>query len=75
MSAEVTPPMTRNMGATDRKIRVVTAMLIGVLLLTDAVDGAAALVLEIVAVTFLMTSVLGVCLAYVPLRITTVEKE
>jgi hypothetical protein len=67
--------MTRNMGATDRKIRVVTAMLIGVLLLTDAVDGAAALVLEIVAVTFLMTSVLGVCLAYVPLRITTVEKE
>jgi hypothetical protein len=63
------------MGATDRKIRVVTAMLIGVLLLTDAVDGAAALVLEIVAVTFLMTSVLGVCLAYVPLRITTVEKE
>ncbi len=56
--------MKQNMGAADRSIRIVLAIVIGILYLTGNISGAAAAVLGIIAIIFLLTSFVGVCPAY-----------
>lgn len=67
--------MKLNMGAIDRSIRVVVAVIIGVLFFTGQIAGAVAIVLGIVAVVFLVTSVVGWCPGYLPFGITTRKGE
>ncbi len=63
--------MKPNMGMVDRVIRAVIALAIGVLYLTGQISGTLAIVLGVVAVAFLVTSLVSWCPTYVPFRIST----
>lgn len=66
--------MKQNMGAVDRIIRTFIALIIFVLLLTKGLSGIAAIILGIIAVIFLLTSIIGFCPLYIPLKISTKKK-
>ena len=63
--------MKKNMGTADRLIRALIAVGIAVLYFTGVIDGTLTVILGIVAVVFLLTSLVGRCPAYVPLGIST----
>ncbi len=63
--------MKKNMGTADRVIRTLIAIGIGVLYFTGHISGTLAAVLGVVAVAFLVTSFIGSCPAYGPLKIST----
>ncbi|GAB4409349.1 MAG: DUF2892 domain-containing protein [Thermodesulfovibrionales bacterium] len=63
--------MKKNMGTIDRIIRTIIAAVIIVLYLTGQIKGTAAIVLGVIAIIFLLTSLLGFCPIYVPLAIST----
>ncbi|MDW7759261.1 MAG: DUF2892 domain-containing protein [Acidobacteriota bacterium] len=63
--------MTLNMGPMDRLIRLLLAVLVALLLLAGVLEGTLAIVLGILALVFLVTSVIGFCPLYVPLKIST----
>ncbi len=67
--------MQTNMGAVDRLVRIVLAMVVGVLYFTGRISGYLAVILGIVAVAFLVTSAIGYCPAYVPLKLSTKRKK
>ncbi len=63
--------MKKNMGTTDRVIRILIAIGIAVLYFTGLIGGALAVVLGVIAIAFLASSFIGYCPAYVPLGIST----
>ncbi len=63
--------MKKNMGFIDRGIRVVLAVLVGVLYLTGQVTGIAAIILGVFAVVFLLTSFTAFCPLYLPFKFST----
>jgi hypothetical protein len=63
--------MKKNMGTIDRVIRTVIAVVIAVLYFTGQISGTVAIVLGIVAVAFLLTSLVGWCPIYNPFGIST----
>lgn len=63
--------MTKNMGTADRTIRTLLALTIGVLYLTGRISGTLAIVLGLVALLFLVTSLVGWCPAYLPFGLST----
>lgn len=63
--------MKKNMGTIDRVLRVTVALVIGILYLTGQISGLAAVVLGVIAVIFVLTSLVSTCPLYVPLGITT----
>ena len=63
--------MTKNMGTADRAIRILIALAIAVLYFTHQIGGTLAIVLEIVAIAFLVTSLIGWCPSYVPFGLST----
>ncbi len=63
--------MTKNMGNIDRGIRVLLAVVIAVLYFTNVISGTTALILGILAVIFLLTSVVSFCPLYAPFKINT----
>jgi len=63
--------MTKNMGSLDRIIRVSLAVLVAVLYFTNILSGTWAIILGIFAVVFLLTSIVGFCPLYLPLKIST----
>ncbi|MCX7775171.1 MAG: DUF2892 domain-containing protein [Rectinemataceae bacterium] len=67
--------MTRNMGKTDRTIRITAAVVVILLILTGALSGAAAWILGILAVVFLLTSAVSFCPLYTVLGISTNASE
>jgi hypothetical protein len=67
--------MKKNMGSTDKIIRIVIALLIGVLYYTGTISGTMALVLGIFAVIFVLTSLISFCPLYLPLGISTCKKK
>jgi uncharacterized MAPEG superfamily protein len=67
--------MKKNMGTADRAVRVIVAVIFGVLILTNAVSGVLAGVLGVLAVVFVLTSIVGFCPLYVPFGISTMKKE
>lgn len=56
--------MKKNMGTIDRTIRMVIVVLIAVLYFTGQISGVVAIVLGIVAVAFLLTSLVSWCPIY-----------
>jgi hypothetical protein len=62
--------MIKNMGSTDRTIRLVAAVVLLALALF-VVEGALAWVLGLVAVVLALTSAVGTCPAYLPFRFST----
>lgn len=66
--------MTKNMGTADRALRLLAGALILVLYLTHVISGGLAAVLGVIAAVFILTSFVGVCPAYLPLKISTLKK-
>jgi hypothetical protein len=67
--------MKKNMGGLDRGIRIIAAVVIATLYLTDVISGTLGVVLIIIGVAFLLTSFVGFCPLYVPLRLSTIKKQ
>ncbi len=65
--------MKKNMGRTDRTIRLLAALAIAILLLAGGVKGTLAVVLIAIAVILVLTTLLGFCPAYVPLKVSTTK--
>jgi len=63
--------MKLNMGTADRSIRIVIAAIIAVLYFTGQITGTVAIVLGIVAIAFLVTSIIGWCPGYLPFGLST----
>ena len=69
--------MKKNMGNADKTVRILIAIVIGILYFTNVISGTLGLVLLILAAVFVLTSLLGTCPLYAPLGISTckVKKE
>lgn len=67
--------MKANMGNTDKIIRILAAILIGVLYFMQLISGTLAIVLLIVAGVFILTSFMSFCPLYLPFGLSTVQKE
>ena len=66
--------MKQNMGVTDRVIRSLTAMAIGILMNLDVFSGTImSIILGIAAALLLCTSFTGVCLFYIPFHFSTTD--
>jgi hypothetical protein len=63
------------MGNLDRIIRTALAVLIGVLYLFGVIGGTLAIVLGIVALLFLLTSLVSFCPGYLPFKISTADTK
>ncbi|MEJ2483997.1 MAG: DUF2892 domain-containing protein [Gemmatimonadota bacterium] len=63
--------MKKNMGQADRIIRILIALVLGVLLINGTIAGVLGTVLAIVAIAFLLTSLVGWCPAYLPFGLST----
>ena len=66
--------MKKNMGSLDRGIRILLAFVIVILYLMDSITGVAAIILGIIAVIFIITSLIGFCPLYVPFKISTLKE-
>jgi hypothetical protein len=67
--------MKKNMGTADRLIRFLLAVVVGILYFTHQITGTAAIILGILAIVFLLTSLVGFCPLYVPLRLSTRKRS
>ena len=67
--------MKKNMGSTDKIIRVVLAIIFGVLYFTGTVSGTPGIVLLILGIVFLATSTISFCPLYAPFGISTCSKD
>jgi F0F1-type ATP synthase assembly protein I len=67
--------MKQNMGSIDKIVRVLVAVVIGILYFTDQITGTAAIILGLFAVVFLLTSAIGFCPLYLPLKLSTIKKK
>jgi hypothetical protein len=66
--------MKKNMGTIDRIIRIILAIVVVILYMTGSISGTAAIILGILAVVFVLTSLIGFCPLYVPFKISTISK-
>lgn len=66
--------MMKNMGTVDRVVRVLAALAVAVLYFTHVISGTWAIVLGVIAVVLLLTSFVGVCPAYIPLKLSTLGR-
>jgi fatty acid desaturase len=67
--------MVKNMGLTDRLVRIAVAIMIAALYFTGQIWGKAALVLGIIAVILVITGIIGTCLMYIPFKLDSREKR
>ena len=67
--------MKKNMGTTDKAIRILIAAVIGVLYFTNTISGTLAILLGILAVVFILTSFISFCPLYLPFGISTSKKK
>lgn len=66
--------MKKNMGSTDKIIRIAIAVIIAILYFTNTISGTLALVLGAFAVIFIITSFVSFCPLYAPFGISTRKK-
>jgi len=67
--------MKKNMGLADKAIRILVAVVIAVLYFTHQISGMTATILGVLAVVFMLTSVMGTCPLYLPFGISTKKKD
>lgn len=63
--------MSKNMGTTDKIIRIIIAIVIALLYFTGKITGTLAIVLGILAIIFVLTSIVGFCPLYALFGIST----
>jgi uncharacterized membrane protein YesL len=66
--------MKKNMGSTDKVVRILAAIIIAGLYYTDYISGTVAIVLLIIASVFIITSFISTCPLYLPFGISTRKK-
>ena len=67
--------MKKNLGTTDRILRLTAAAIFAILLLTNAVSGLMAVLLGVLAITFVVTSSVSFCPLYLPFKFSTDRKS
>ena len=67
--------MKKNMGAVDRSIRVIIAVIVGILYFTGTISGTLGIVLLVLAGVFVLTSLISFCPLYAPFGIKTCPIE
>jgi hypothetical protein len=67
--------MKKNMGSTDKIVRIIIAAVIGYLYYTDVITGTLGLILLVLAAIFVLTSFVSFCPLYSPLGINTCKKK
>jgi len=67
--------MKKNMGTIDKIVRVIIAAVIAILYFTKVIPGTLGIVLLILAVVFLLTSLISFCPIYAPFGISTCKKQ
>ncbi len=63
--------MKKNMGSADKIIRVIIAVIVGVLYFTGTISGTIGIVLLVLAGVFVLTSLISFCPLYEPFGIRT----
>jgi hypothetical protein len=66
--------MKKNMGAADKIIRVLVALIVGILIYANVLSGTWALVAGIVSLVFVATSLFSFCPLYTLLGLSTCRK-
>jgi len=66
--------MKKNMGMTDKVIRLLIAAIVLILFFTEVISGTVGIVLLILAGIFVLTSFVSFCPLYVPLGLSTCKK-
>jgi len=67
--------MKKNMGSADRVIRVVLAIIFGILYFTKTITGTWGIILLILGAVFLLTSFISSCPLYLPFGLSTLRKK
>ncbi len=67
--------MKKNMGKSDRLIRVFIALVVVLLTVTNVIQGTLAVILLVLAGIFLLTSMISFCPLYAPFGISTCRKK
>ncbi len=67
--------MKKNMGTTDKIIRLLVAIVFAVLYFTNTVTGTVGLILVILGAVFVLTSLVSFCPLYLPFGISTCAKK
>lgn len=67
--------MPKNMGSMDRTLRLLVVVAIAIAYFMGQISGTLALVLGVVALVFLLTSLIGTCPAYLPFGLSTRGKK
>ena len=67
--------MKKNMGIIDKAIRILVAVAIAVLFFLKVITGTLGIVLVVLAVVFVLTSLISFCPLYLPLGINTDQKK
>jgi hypothetical protein len=63
--------MKKNMGSIDKAVRILAAIIVLVLYLAGQITGAAAIILGVIAVVFIITSLVSFCPLYTLFKINT----
>jgi fatty acid desaturase len=71
---EIKMKLEKNVGTTDRIIRIVLAAILAVLYFTGIVSGPFGIVLLVPAVVFALTAAMNVCPIYLAFKLSTVQK-
>lgn len=67
--------MKKNMGSTDRIIRVMLALVMSYLYYQGIIGGTVGMILLILSVVFVLTSLIGFCPLYLPLGVNTCKTK
>jgi hypothetical protein len=67
--------MKQNMGTIDRVVRLILVAVVAALYFTGQISGTLAIVLGVLAIIFLVTSIIGWCPLYLPLKLSTKKGE
>ena len=67
--------MKKNMGTIDRIVRLILVAIVAALYFTGQISGTLAIVLGVLAIIFLVTSLVGWCPLYLPLKLSTKKGE
>lgn len=67
--------MIKNIGNTDRNIRLIVAALLSMLYLTGQLTGPAAVIILVIAALLVLTAIVRICPGYLLLKINTFLKR
>lgn len=67
--------MKKNMGSKDKYIRIFLAVIVAILYFTGIINGLTAIILGVLAIIFLITSMINFCPIYAALGINTLKKK